>query len=39
VRTGTLYLESAMGKATFIREASTGIHHIKADSKLLALYT
>lgn len=39
VRDGKLYLERANSTSTFIREGSTGIHHIRADNLEMAVYT
>lgn len=39
VRDGKLYLSKANSTATLIREFDTGIHHIKADSSEMAMYT
>ena len=39
VREGKLHLSNAKGQAQLIREAENGIHHIQADSELMAVYT
>ena len=39
VRSGKLYLESAQGNSSLFREYDTGIHHIKAENYLGAVYT
>ena len=39
VRDGTIHLKRASEISTFLREQDTGIHHIKAGSLNMAIYT
>jgi acyl-homoserine lactone acylase PvdQ len=36
---GTIYLDNAKGQAEVIKEKETGIPHVYASSKLMAVYT
>jgi acyl-homoserine lactone acylase PvdQ len=39
VRDGRLFLTKAFGQSTLLRERDTGIHHIRADTLQMAVYT
>ena len=39
VRDGMIHLKRANEASTFVREQDTGIHHIKAESLNMAIYT
>jgi len=39
VRDGRLYLTKAYEQSTLLRERDTGIHHIRADTLKMAVYT